>query len=89
MSQEVVYRIILRAKRDGTWRIVFIAGKERLFTLPFNNPDQATWMAAKLVDELLCNKQDFVWDVQDENGVSTRSMDLMKVAQKRKVRNSA
>jgi hypothetical protein len=89
MSKDTPYRVVLRAKRDGTWRIVFIAGKERLFTLPFNNPDQATWMAAKLVDELLLNKQDFFWDVQDENGESTRSMDLVKVAQKRKVRNSA
>lgn len=85
----MTYRVILRARKDGSWRIVFVAGKDRLFTLPFKNEDQASWMAAKLVDELLLNKQQFVWDVQDEAGQSSGAVNLVHIAQKRKVRGTS
>ena len=83
----MTYRVVLRARRDGTWQVYFFNGKERLFEIPYNKQSAAEYMAAKLVDELLRNKQEFTCDVQDETGLSV-PVNLIHIAQKRKVRGT-
>lgn len=82
-----MYRVVLRERKDGEWQVYFFNGKSRLFCIPFRNPRQAEFMAAKLVDELLQNKHDFTCDVQNASGQSEQ-INLVRLAQKRKVRVS-
>ena len=80
-----MYRVVLREKWNGTWIVVFLDGKNKLFTLPFRNEGAASYYAAKFVDELLRNRHEFEWDVQDRHGKSV-TRNLIKEAQRRKVR---
>jgi hypothetical protein len=81
----MTYRVVLRARSTGEWQVYFFNGKERLFMIPHRSQSSAEYMAAKLVDELLRNQQDFTCDVQDETGRRV-PIDLLRLAQRRKVR---
>jgi hypothetical protein len=83
----MTYRVVLRAQPNGTWKVMCIAGKKQLFVLPYRKMSSATYMAAKLVDELLRNKHDLTCAVQDVQGLNMR-IDLVKEAQRRKVRGN-
>jgi hypothetical protein len=81
------YRVVLRARHDGMNQVFLFNGKKRIFCIPFHNPKAAEFMAAKVVDELLRNRHEFSCAVQDEDGRSI-PIDLVLVAQRRKVRGS-
>lgn len=80
-----IYRVVLRARNDGTWQVLFYNGKVRLFLIPFKKQSAAEFMAAKIVDELLRGRHEFYCNVQDENGQNMQ-LDLIGSAQRRKVR---
>jgi len=82
----MTYRVVLRARRDAVWEVYLFAGKDKLFCVPYRKESAATFFAAKLVDELLRNEHEFTWDVQDEKGRSVRNLNLVREAQRRKVR---
>jgi len=84
----MTYHVFLRARKNRTWQVLFFADKQRLFRIPYRKEGAAMFMAAKLVDELLLNRQDFTFAVQDEYGQSI-DIDLVKVAQQRRVRKTS
>jgi hypothetical protein len=72
--------------KDGSWRVIFLSGRDLLFDIPFKKEKPACYMAAKFVDELLRNRREFTWSVQDEGGQVVQSKDLLQIAQRWKVR---
>ena len=82
-----MYRVVLRARASGTWDVYFFEERQQLFHIPFRKDNAAFWTAARIADDLLRNQVDFSCSVQDEAG-QTIPVDLLKVAQKRKVRES-
>jgi len=79
-----MYRVVLKARKNGSWVVMFFDAKKRLWTLPFRRESAATWTAAKLCDEMKQNSQEFGWDVQDEHGKTIRSVNLARHAWDRK-----
>ena len=78
---------MLRARHNGLWQVHFLDGKSKLFTIDFRKQSAAEFTAAKIVDELLRNKHDFLCEVQDEDGMREQ-INLLRIAQRRKVRGN-
>lgn len=81
-DEKVAYRVVLRARLDGGWDVRVSVGKQRLFSIPYSGQKGATWVAAKLVDDMRRNGHKVRWVVQDEDGDAVKSPNLDGMAER-------